>query len=123
MIERFNGRMPGYLGVKDRKLSFCHIDDVVAAFLAAMERGGEGERYLLCGENLSFHEVFDLAATLTNTSPPKFTTPMWVLELAGFLCVQWARFGAWSGISHQIPLITTQASIKNRLIFQLDATH
>lgn len=116
MIERFNGRMPGYLGVKDKKFSFCHIDDVVAAFLAAMETGKEGERYLLCGENLCFHEVFDLAATLTNTSPPTFTTPMWLLDLAGFLCVQWARFGAWSGVSHQIPFITTHVSIKR---FQL----
>ncbi|KAG0602726.1 hypothetical protein M758_10G036500 [Ceratodon purpureus] len=109
MIERFNGRMPGYPGVKGNKFSFCHIDDVVAAFRAAMETGKEGERYLLCGENLCFHEVFDLAATLTNTNPPKFTTPMWILELAGFLCVQWARFGAWSGISHQIPFVTTHS--------------
>jgi len=111
MIERFNGRMPGYPGVRDKKFSFCHIDDVVVAFLAAMEMGKVGERYLLCGENLSFHEVFDLAARVTNTSAPKFTVPMWLLDAAGFLCVQWARFGAWTGISHQVPFITTHVSI------------
>lgn len=123
MIERFNGRMPGYPGARERKFAFCHIDDVVVGLLAAMEMGKDGERYFLGGENLSFHEVFDLAASLTNTSPPKFTVPMWILDVAGFLCVQWARFGAWTGISHQVPAITTHVSIKKPHIFQLAAKH
>lgn len=109
MIERFNGRMPGYVGYKVKKFSFCHIDDVVVAYLAAIEIGRVGERYMLCGDNMSFHEVFDLAAGLTKTNPAKVTIPMWVLDVAGFLCVQWARFGAWTGISHQIPFITTHS--------------
>ena len=117
MIERFNGRMPGYPGIRGNKFSFCHVDDVVVAYLAAIEVGKAGERYFLCGDNLDFHDVFDLAAKVTNTKPPSFTIPIWVMEAAGFLCVQWARFGAWSGISHQVPFITTHVSILKFHIF------
>jgi nucleoside-diphosphate-sugar epimerase len=97
--------MLGYPGIRGNKFTFCHIHDVVVAFLAAMEMGKEGERYLLCGDNMDFHEVYDLAAKVTNTKPPNFSTTTWLMYGAGFLCVQWARFGAWTGISHHLPLV------------------
>jgi nucleoside-diphosphate-sugar epimerase len=123
MIERFNGRMPGYPGIRGNKFSFCHIDDVVVAFLAAIEMGKPGERYLLCGDNVDFHEVFDLAASVTNTRPPRFTVPTWLMDVTGFLCVQWARFGAWTGISRHIPFVTTHVSITKLLILLTEVSY
>lgn len=110
MIERFNGRMPGYLGNGNERFSLCHVDDVVVGHLTAIKVGKIGEGYLLCGENLSLSHAFNLAASLTNTAPPKFQLPLWLLEYAGRLCELWSSFGAWSGISHQTPLITTHVS-------------
>lgn len=110
MIERFNGRMPGYLGNGNDRFSLCHIDDVVVGHLAAINVGKIGERYLLCGENISLTHIFNLAASLTNTAPPKFQLPYWILECAGRLCELWSTFGAWSGISHQTPFITSHVS-------------
>lgn len=91
MLERFNGRLPGYIGYGNEKLSFSHIDDVAYAHVAAIHKGREGERYLLTGENASFVDVFNLAANLTGTAPPSFHIPLWVLETYGWLSVFWAR--------------------------------
>lgn len=98
--------MPGYLGDGYGRFSFCHVDDVVFGHLAAIEVGKEGERYLLCGENASFHNVMDMAASFTHTPAPKFDIPLWVLRISGHVCLAWARFSAWTGISHQVPFIT-----------------
>ncbi|KAK1314516.1 hypothetical protein QJS10_CPA06g02368 [Acorus calamus] len=67
MIERFNGRLPGYIGSGSDKCSFSHVDDVVSGHIAAMEKGRPGERYLLTGENASLVHVFDIAAIITRT--------------------------------------------------------
>lgn len=100
MLERFNGRLPGYIGYGNEKLSFSHIDDVAYAHVAAIHKGREGERYLLTGENASFVDVFNLAANLTGTAPPSFHIPLWVLETYGWLSVFWAR------ITGKLPFIS-----------------
>ncbi|GMP81061.1 hypothetical protein CsSME_00035905 [Camellia sinensis var. sinensis] len=50
IIERFNGRLPGYIGYGNDKFSFSHVDDVVEGHLAALNKGRPGERYLLTGK-------------------------------------------------------------------------
>ncbi|KAH9314262.1 hypothetical protein KI387_022889 [Taxus chinensis] len=100
MLERFNGRLPGYVGYGNDKESFSHVEDVAYGHVAAMQKGVVGERYLLTGENASFADVFDLAANLTGTSRPSFHIPLWVLETYGWLSVFWAR------ITGNLPLIS-----------------
>lgn len=100
LIERFNGRLPGYIGDGNDKFSFTHVDDVVEGHIAAMEKGRPGERYLLTGENASFKYVFDAAAILTNTSKPRLTLPMWTIEAYGWISVLFAR------ITGKLPLIS-----------------
>ncbi|PON79309.1 NAD(P)-binding domain containing protein [Trema orientale] len=91
IIERFNGRLPGYIGSGSDKYSFCHIDDVVEGHIAAMNKGQPGERYLLTGENASFKHVFDIAAIITDTSRPKFNVPLWLIEAYGWVSVLFSR--------------------------------
>ncbi|KAG2542930.1 hypothetical protein PVAP13_9NG812300 [Panicum virgatum] len=91
LIERFNGRLPGYIGDGYDRESFSHVDDVVSGHIAALEKGRVGERYLLTGENVSFAQIFNLAANITNTKPPKFHIPLWVLEIYGRISVLFAR--------------------------------
>ena len=38
--------------------------------ILALDKGQIGERYLLTGENASFVQVFDIAASVTNTKKP-----------------------------------------------------
>ncbi|KAJ6404862.1 hypothetical protein OIU84_012938 [Salix udensis] len=87
LIERFAGRLPGYIGHGNDKFSFVHVDDVVDGHIAAMDKGRQGERYLLTGENASFKLVFDMAAIISVTKKPRFSIPLWIIESYGWLLV------------------------------------
>lgn len=87
LIDRFTGRLPGYIGRGNDRLSFCHVDDVVGGHIAAMDKGRLGERYLLTGENASFSRVLDIAAIITRTEKPRFSIPLWVIEAYGWLSI------------------------------------
>ncbi|KAG8073743.1 hypothetical protein GUJ93_ZPchr0006g43612 [Zizania palustris] len=100
LIERFNGRLPGYIGDGYDRESFCHVDDVVNGHIAAMEKGRLGERYLLTGENLSFKHIFDMAANITTTKAPQFHVPLWLIEIYGWISVFISR------ITGNLPLIS-----------------
>lgn len=100
IVERFNGRLPGYIGSGYDRYSFCHVDDVVDGHIAAMNKGLPGERYLLTGENASFKHVFDVAAIITDTQKPKFNIPLLVIEGYGWVSVLFSR------ITGKLPLIS-----------------
>ncbi|KAJ1376254.1 hypothetical protein SESBI_50127 [Sesbania bispinosa] len=100
LIERFNGRLPGYIGYGNDKISFNHVDDVVDGHIAAMKKGQPGSRYLLTGENASFKQVFDMAAVITDTKKPMLSIPLWVIEAYGWVSVLFSR------ITGKLPLIS-----------------
>ncbi|PSR99760.1 Dihydroflavonol 4-reductase [Actinidia chinensis var. chinensis] len=100
IIERFNGRLPGYIGNGTDRFSFSHVDDVVEGHIAALNNGQPGERYLLTGENASFVDVFDMAAALTGTARPRFKIPLSIIEVYGWISVLFSR------IAGKLPLIS-----------------
>lgn len=100
IVERFNWRLPGYIGSGNDRFSFSHVDDVVEGHIAAMNKGRPGERYLLTGENASFRHVFDIAAIITETQKPMFNIPFLVLEAYGQVSVLFSR------ITGKLPLIS-----------------
>ncbi|ONL94346.1 NAD(P)-binding Rossmann-fold superfamily protein [Zea mays] len=100
LIERFNGRLPGYIGDGYDRESFCHVDDVVNGHIAAMEKGRVGQRYLLTGENMSFVLIFNMVANITNTRAPMFHVPLWLIEAYGWISVFVSR------ITGKLPLIS-----------------
>ncbi|XP_047321717.1 putative dihydroflavonol 4-reductase [Impatiens glandulifera] len=100
LVERFNWRLPGYIGNGNDLFSFSHVDDVVEGHIGAMNKGRLGERYLLTGENASFKQVFDLAAIITNTSKPMFNIPLYVIEAYGWILVFISR------ITGNLPLLS-----------------
>ncbi|OIV89709.1 hypothetical protein TanjilG_30585 [Lupinus angustifolius] len=110
IIERFSGRLPGYIGSGNDRFSFSHVDDVVDGHIAAMKKGQIGNRYLLTGENASFKQVFDMAASITDTTKPIFSIPLWMIEAYGWLSVLFAR------ITGKLPLISppTVNTIRHR---------
>lgn len=55
--------MPGGFSIAD-------VDDVAQGHLAAMDKGCIGERYILGGENLSFHDIYALLADVTGLAEP-----------------------------------------------------
>jgi len=67
-------------------VTMTHVHDVVAAHLAAVDRGRSGERYLLAGED---HELAELAAEMASLSGAKvpMKAPGWVLKAYGRISV------------------------------------
>ena len=104
IIERFNWRLPGYIGSGNDRFSFSHVDDVVEGQIAAMKKGQLGSRYLLTGENASFKHVFDMAAVITDTRKPILSIPLWVIEAYGWLSVLFSR------ITGKLPFISPPVS-------------
>ncbi|KAK4354699.1 hypothetical protein RND71_026893 [Anisodus tanguticus] len=100
IIERFNWRLPGYIGQANVKFSFSHVDDVVDGHIAAMNKGKLGERYLLTGENASFKEVFDIAAMISQTKRPLFGIPLLIIEAYGWISVLFSK------LTGKLPLIS-----------------
>lgn len=100
LVERFSGRLPGYIGKGNDKFSFSHVDDVVEGHIAAMKKGQIGERYLLTGENASFNQVFDITAVITNTRKPMVSIPLCVIEAYGWLLILISR------ITGKLPFIS-----------------
>ncbi|KAL2346393.1 hypothetical protein Fmac_000393 [Flemingia macrophylla] len=104
IVERFSGRLPGYIGCGNDRFSFSHVEDVVEGHIAAMEKGEHGERYLLTGENASFNHLFDMAAVITHTNKPTLTFPLWLIQAYAWLSLLFAT------ITGNLPLITPPVS-------------
>jgi len=56
--------------------SVVDVEDVARGSLQAMERGRDGERYILAGDNLTVKELFDLLADLTGLKAPTIKAPV-----------------------------------------------
>jgi nucleoside-diphosphate-sugar epimerase len=61
---------------------WCHVHEVVRAALAAVERGGIGERYLLAGTQATYRELLDIASELLGQKPPRVIPPGLLLAFA-----------------------------------------
>jgi dihydroflavonol-4-reductase len=81
-IEVARGRLPA---VPPGGVCVVDVDAVVQGHIAAAERGGIGERYILGGENLSYREIVATVASMTGRPAPRRTLPRRVLPLVGAL--------------------------------------
>ena len=61
------GRLPAYL---DTGLNIVHVDDVAEGHILALERGRDGERYILGGEDFLLREVLAMVAKAAGRRPP-----------------------------------------------------
>ncbi|MGB1465344.1 MAG: oxidoreductase, partial [Alcanivorax nanhaiticus] len=77
-----DGKLPG---VPPGGGSFCAVEEVARAHLAAFEKGVCGERYILAGVEASFLELVQTIARQLGRKVPTRTVPPIVLRLAGQL--------------------------------------
>lgn len=84
MIEQYlAGTFPGVLGSGEQRWSFTYNADVVAAHLAALEKGRLGEEYVLGGDNRSLNDFFKVLSELTGVRRRVRHLPFWAGKLAG----------------------------------------
>jgi nucleoside-diphosphate-sugar epimerase len=76
------GRLPG---IPPGGGAFCHVERVVEAHIASVERGRTGERYILAGVNASYLEMFTAIGRLLGRSVPRKTVPPLLLQIVARL--------------------------------------
>jgi dihydroflavonol-4-reductase len=97
MLEIARGSMPGH---PTGGLSVVDVEDVAAGIAAALERGRDGERYLLAGENLRYADLFAASARHAGTAYSGRALPAPLLRLAA------AAFEARSAFTGGEPRLT-----------------
>lgn len=72
IVDFMRGRMPAYI---ETGMNIIDVDDVAIGHLLAMEKGRQGERYILGSQNLLLREVFELLSKLTGLKAPALKLP------------------------------------------------
>jgi len=89
-------------GVPPGKGTWGHASEIARAHVTAVEKGRDGERYLLGGVDATYLEVVQIIARMTGKKSPRRTTPSWVLRIIG-------RVSEWgSYFTKKAPTITPE---------------
>lgn len=66
--------------------SVVHVDDVASGIVAALARGGAGERYILGGDNLTIEQIVRLMLDIAAVRRPVVVVPFALLRSAVVAC-------------------------------------
>ena len=61
---------------------FCHVEDIAAGIVLALDKGEIGEAYVISGEQGTIGDLIDRVAALAGRKPPRFTMPGALLKLS-----------------------------------------
>ena len=62
--------------------NYVFVEDVVSGHLLAMQKGKNGERYVLGGENISYNQFFEYVREASDIRKKLFKIPLWIMLLA-----------------------------------------
>jgi len=88
IVKAASGRIPAYV---DTGLNVVHVDDVAEGHLLAFEKGEEGERYILGGENLPLNEILAAIAAITDGKAPRWRISHGLVLPVAYGVEAWAR--------------------------------
>lgn len=100
VADHMKGRFPGIIGPGDRLWSYAFVEDVARGHVLAMERGRSGERYFLCGDNVSMNDLFATLERVSGIPRPTRHLPYSVAKALG------ATLYAWAEMTGRPPLLT-----------------
>lgn len=82
IVDFMKGRIPAYI---ETGMNIIDVDDVATGHLLAMEKGRQGERYILGSQNLLLREVFEILGKLTGLKAPAVKLPRGVVLPLAYL--------------------------------------
>lgn len=77
------------------------VEDVVEGILLALQKGRNGERYILANENMTIKDLFQKIAACAGVQPPRIYMPNWLLHTIGFTGDQLQKFDVNIGVSSE----------------------
>ena len=80
IVDFLKKKFPAYV---DTGLNLVAVDECALGHIAALEKGGTGERYILGGENLTLKQILDRLAVITGLPSPKVRVPYMVALATG----------------------------------------
>ncbi|MGQ9683464.1 MAG: hopanoid-associated sugar epimerase [Anaerolineae bacterium] len=111
IVDFMRHRMPAYV---DTGLNFVDVEDVAEGHVLALERGRNGERYILGNRNLTLRELFGLLASITGVRAPHWRMPLWLALAAGHVSQTVAD--RLTHTSPRVPLAAVQAARHRRFM-------
>ena len=72
ILDFVNGKMAGYV---DTGLNLVAVEDVAAGHLLAAEKGQTGQRYILGNRNMSFRQILESLARISDRKAPSLRIP------------------------------------------------
>lgn len=72
ILDFMKGRMPAYIKTG---MNIVDVDDVATGHLLAMQKGRQGERYILGCKNLMLRDLFEMLGRLTGIKAPSIKVP------------------------------------------------
>jgi dihydroflavonol-4-reductase len=82
IVDFLKGGMPAYI---DTGLNLVDAGDIASGHLLALERGREGERYILGCQNLTLREIFERLERISGLKAPRWRIPYSVAYVAGVM--------------------------------------
>ena len=82
MIEQVRtGKLPAKM-FPEAGFMFCHVEDIAAGIVLALDKGKVGESYVLSAEQSTIGELIDKVASIAGRKPHRFTMPSALLKLS-----------------------------------------
>jgi len=82
MIEQARtGKLPAKM-FPDAGFMFCHVEDIAAGIVLALDKGRTGEAYVISGDQGTLGDLIDRVASIAGRKPPRFTMPSFLLKVS-----------------------------------------
>jgi dihydroflavonol-4-reductase len=82
MIEQAStGKLPAKM-FPDAGFMFCHVEDIAAGIVLALDKGRVGESYVLSGDQGTLGELIDRVCSIAGRKPPRLTMPSFLLKVS-----------------------------------------
>jgi nucleoside-diphosphate-sugar epimerase len=107
IYDLYLNRMPVMMGPR-AGVTVAHVDDIVAGHLLAMEKGHNGESYILAGPALTYKRMMEMWQAICGIPAPKIWLPGWTASAsAKFVAGLEKAFKLKTALSSEA--LTTQA--------------
>jgi dihydroflavonol-4-reductase len=80
VVDFLKGKFPAYV---ETGLNLVDVRECARGHVAALEKGKNGQRYILGGENLTLKQILDKLGNISGLPSPKVKLPYFVAYLAG----------------------------------------